>query len=541
VSIAVPNRRGLILVVALLVLNIAVAFTNLWPTPFVRWNGALSVELALLVLALAIGRWRGWVPSPRALRWLTLFWILLVVGRYADVTVQNLFGRELNLFWDARHFTAVGAMLSAVANPSLVALAVLGAIAVPLALYFPLRWAMRTLSNGLDPLPARKVLTAVAVACLVLGTVQRQLGEEPIAELPQFTPLVTPVYAKQAARLIGEVSGLTAPAALPPAPPVESDFSRVKGADVFVIFVESYGATSWDRPEYVRGLVPARQRFAASIADTGRSVVSAYATSPTFGGSSWLAHVSLLSGTEVRDGDTNVRLMAQRDRNTFLTPFRRHGYKTVAVMPGLRTVWPEGQFYGFDTILGEKELEYHGPSFGWWDITDQYAIAKMDAVAVAQQPRPPVFVFFPTISTHTPFLPVPPYQPDWSRIFDHRPYDADVVQAAWDQPPDWLNLGPGYVKAMSYSYDSLGGYLRLRHDRDFVLIVLGDHQPPAVVSGEGSSWDVPVHVIASRPALLERLKAHGFRSGLEPAHPAVSTINGLMPILLDAFGDGAVD
>ena len=42
--------------------------------------------------------------------------------------------------------------------------------------------------------------------------------------------------------------------------------------------------------------------------------MSAFVESPTFGGSSWLAHISLLSGVEIRDEDTNVLLMsAKRD------------------------------------------------------------------------------------------------------------------------------------------------------------------------------------------------------------------------------------
>ena len=147
-------------------------------------------------------------------------------------------------------------------------------------------------------------------------------------------------------------------------------------------------------------------------------MVSAFVESTTFGGESWLAHISLLSGTEVRDEDTNVRLMAQQ-RDTMVTAFSRQGYRTVAIMPGLQRAWPEGSFYGFDEIYGAVQLAYKGPPFGWWDITDQFALARMDALEIAPRPRSPVFVFFPTISTHTPFTPTPPYQPDWTRITDH--------------------------------------------------------------------------------------------------------------------------
>ena len=108
-------------------------------------------------------------------------------------------------------------------------------------------------------------------------------------------------------------------------------------------------------------------------------MVSAFVESTTFGGESWLAHISLLSGTEVRDQDTNVRLMAQQ-RDTMVTAFSRQGYRTVAIMPGLQRAWPEGSFYGFDEIYGAHQLEYQGPPFGWWDITDQFALARMDAL-----------------------------------------------------------------------------------------------------------------------------------------------------------------
>ena len=528
------GRRWAVLAAALALLNASLTFGNVWPTPIVRWNSTLSAELALFLLCMALATRHGWAPSRRAIATTTIGWVILVIGRYADVTVQSLFGREINLYWDSRHFTAVGAMLAVVANPWLVALIVAGAVVIPVLLYLPLRWALRHVVRALgEPLP-RRAVTAMAVVMLVLAGIQWR--EEQFTEIPQFASLNTPTYFRQARLLARELSGVNRQV-LPTAPSIDSDFSRVAGADVFVIFLESYGATAWDRPEFFNGLAPARSRFEAAISASGRQVVSAYAESPTFGGSSWLAHVSLLSGTEVRDGDTNMRLMSQPGRNTLTTAFKRHGYRTIAAMPGLRSAWPEGEFYGFDAIYGWQDLEYSGPSFGWWDMTDQYVLAKLDALAVAGTTRSPLFVFFPTVSTHTPFLPVPPYQPDWPKMLQRRPYDLLTLDEAWSHQPDWLDLRPGYIKAMTYAFDTVGGYLSLRRDRDFVVVLIGDHQPPAVVTGDGASWEVPVHVIASRPELLARLGRHGFRDGLTPAHPAVTSIHGLMPVLLDAFGD----
>ena len=61
-----------------------------------------------------------------------------------------------------------------------------------------------------------------------------------------------------------------------------------------------------------------------------------------------------------------------------------------------------------DEIYGGGRLDYRGPQFGWFDIPDEYALAKFDALEAGRSGRPPLFMFFPTISTHTPFRPTPP-------------------------------------------------------------------------------------------------------------------------------------
>ena len=525
--------RWALLAAALTLLNASLAFVNVWPTPRVRLTGDVSIELAVCVLAVVVARSRFGAPTRSALKWLGVLWSVLVVGRYADVTARSLYGRDINLYWDLRLMPDVAAMLAFVARPWLILAVMAGVVLVPLIIYAPIRWALGRVSDAAGEPRARRVLGTLSAAVLLLCVAQA-VGVR-LPPVVRFAEPVVPVYMRQAGQLAYEASGAGV-RALAPQPPMRSDLSRVRGADVLLIFVESYGAISWDRPEFVEGLAASRARLAADIRDTGRGVVSALVESPTFGGESWLAHISLLSGTEVRDQDTNVRLMGQR-RDTMVTAFSRQGYRTVAIMPGLQHSWPEGRFYGFDQVYDTSKLGYKGPPFGWWDITDQYALARMDALAIAPRSRPPVIVFFPTISTHTPFTPTPPYQRDWARILTTRPYDPDELDRAWSQQADWLNLGPGYTQALDYFHASLGGYLRLRADRDFVVMLVGDHQPPALVTGEGASWNVPVHVIASRPALLDRLRQHGFHDGLAPQHAVIGKMHTLLPILLDAFGD----
>ena len=525
--------RWAALAVAVALLNVSLTFVNIWPTLSVRLTNALSIEAAVGVLAIvAMRRWLR-VPSRVALRWLGALWVALVVGRYADVTARSLYGRELNLYWDLRYMPDVSAMLAYVAQPQLVAAIVAGVVLLPLLVYVPIRWALGCVSDAANDPSARRTLIAVSGGVLALGAIWH-LGAR-VPYVPVFAEAVTAAYVRQARQLAYELSGAGV-RALPPATPIRSDLGHVKGADVMFLFLESYGAVAWDRPAFVQALEASRARLEADIRETGRRVVSGLVESTTFGGESWLAHISLLSGAEVRDQDTNVRLMAQR-RDTLVTAFARQGYRTVAIMPGLQRAWPEGSFYGFDEVYDAARLGYRGPPFGWWDITDQFALARMDALEIARAARPPVFVFFPTISTHTPFTPTPPYQPDWSRILTSTPYDPEELDRAWSQPPDWLNLGPGYAQALDYMHASLGGYLRLRADRDIVMVLVGDHQPPAMLTGDGAPWDVPVHVVTSRTVVLDRLLERGFREGLPAQRPVVTKIHALLPVLLYAFGD----
>jgi hypothetical protein len=534
---AVVSNRGDVwrwatLVAAIVVLDVSLTFRNLWPTPAIRWTGDLSIEVAACVLLLVVASCRFGPPSRVVLRCLSILGVLLVVGRYAEVTSPALYGREVNLYWDGRHLSAVAAMLARVASLWLVVVTVSAAVLIPLALYGVLRSALGRVGEAMGRAGERRALGLAAGVAVLLFAGQRLDGGIPA--VPRFSTPVTQTFARQA-RLFASELTRTRAGRVEPAHPLQSDLAGVHGADVFVIFMESYGAVSYDRPEFVAALATSRTRLEADIHETGRDVVSAFVESPTFGGNSWLAHISLLSGVEVRDEDTSVQLMAQK-RDTLVTAFARNGYRTVAIMPGLQESWPEGAFYGFDEIYGEARLDYRGPPFGWWSVPDQFAIARMDAIELNKPSRAPVFAFFPTTNTHTPFAPTPPYQPDWPRVLTERPYGDAELQSAWEQLPDWLNLGPSYVRALAAGYQSLGGYLRLRADRDCVMVLIGDHQPPAAVSGEGASWEVPVHVITSRRGVLSALKAQGFGPGLKPSHPALSRMHELLPILLAAFG-----
>jgi len=522
--------HGLALVAALLLLDVSLTFHNVWPTPAISWRGEISVELAAYICgcALIATRFRSRSISSGTLRWITLIWIFLVIGRYADVTATALFGRDINLYWDLRFIPDVVSLLAKAAHVWLVIGAITALTLVIALLYFAMRWAIRTVTAASMNAPSRIPLAGISAAALLLFAADVLVGHVPSVD---FARPVTLTYARQVGVAVRAMAGTTI---VPASPAMTSDIARIKGADVYLIFLESYGAVTFDRSAFAAGLAAPRKALATAIHDTDREVVSAFVQSPTFGGNSWLAHISLMSGIEVRDPDVNAMLMAQK-RETIVTFFKRHGYRTVALMPGLWQAWPEGSFYNFDDIYGGERLAYRGPEFGWFDIPDEFALARFEALEASRPSRPPLFMFFPTISTHTPFRPTPPYQSDWRRVVTDQPFDDADLDRAFDQQADWLNLGPSYADAMTYTYTTLSGYLRTIAGRDVVIVLVGDHQPPALVSGEGAPWDVPVHVISGRREVLDRLEAKGFRRGLTPSRQDVSKMNELLSILLNAF------
>ena len=530
-------RQWIPLGIALFLVNAAVTFQNVWPTPWITTRHELSIELAGLLLGLVVyaelaARLRWPMPGRRLVIALTALLFVLCVGRYADVTAPALYGRPVNLYWDAQHLPRVAAMLAEVASPWLIAALVLCTALLAAFIATILFTALGVIGAALRADTPRRALGALAVAIVGTFFAGRALDwpSQHFFSLP-----VVPTYVDQVEFIVA--ARANADRELPIEPLEPSNLERVAGADVVLMFLESYGAVTYDSREISSIVAPARAELEHAAADTGRSIVSAFVESPTFGGSSWLAHATLMSGFEVREPGSYELLLTQT-RETLPSLFAAAGYRSLAWMPGLRNPWPEGGFYGFEAILGESDIDYRGPAFGWWRIPDQYSLAKLDSVALSGPPRrAPVFVFFPTINTHIPFKPTPPYQPDWQRVLGPAPYDEATVAASLGVEPDWTSLGVPYAESVAYTLEYLAGYLRERGPKQLVLILIGDHQPAASVTGVKARWDVPVHVITGRREIVDSLRDAGFVEGvgLARAQRPVSSMRDLTTLLLRAF------
>lgn len=539
-----PWRRVGLALLALLFLNGMLSFSTWWPTPGIVPDRRLAPEFVWLwLLLLAAVRLRG-ALSCRVLNALTLGYLLLVLGRYLDVTAPSLFGREVNLYWDGAQIPRF-LWVTAQDFPWWVSAGVLSGVLLLLwLLYRLLRAAVAIAGREAAPYALRTRWTWLPSAIAVVLVSANHAGAE--ATWPVVSKPVIPTYWRQAKLLLTAFSPQRLEQALPPsttlqtalAAPAGSALATLRGRDVYLIFMESYGAVAYDNPQAVAGLAAAQRRFAADIAAGGQQVVSAFIGSPTYGGASDLAHLSLLSGIELSDPLRHDMLLTTT-RPTLATLFRAHGYRIFGLYPALSWEWPERAYYGFDEFNDGNSLGYRGPRLGYWSIPDQYTLARFEQLHPRGADAPPRFVFFPTITCHFPFSPVPPYQPDWQRVLSDQPFAAADVARALAEQTDWLNMLPDYVRMVEYTYRSLGGFLRQAEQRDTVFILVGDHQPTANISGEGASWDVPVHIVARDPELLGRFVEQGFRPGLNPPRRSLGGLHDLTAMLLHAFAQPA--
>jgi len=522
------------------VLNTLLTFENRWPGFGVLYMPRLSFELCIgVALLMAWVAWRGRL-SARGATLLTACFMALVVVRYAFVTAPAVLGRPVNVYWDGRH---AGELLRVAAQsmPGWQLAAGLGMVFVGgLLLGWVVRTAIQTLAASLTWHPPRAWLLGGVAA----------LSASFVAYVPDvrdtrwfFSLPLTPTIVNQSqllARVWWPERGETL---LGPSPAFDGHLSALDSqqgrADVVLIFAESYGAVAFDQPALFHALTPARNELAQSIALSGRQVVSARVTAPTFGGSSWLAHATLLSGVDTSD-HANHNLLLASQRPTLVSHFARNGYRTVGWMPGLKRPWPEGAFYGFDRLADDSGIGYRGPDFGYWRIPDQAAMALLheqeltfDALASDRKPR---LVVFPTTTTHAPFHPIAPLV-DWHGLTTadggYRPEDARAALAA---PLAAQRPLPNYLDSMRYQYGWMASYLGNVAPRPLVWVIVGDHQPPALVTGAGASWDVPVHVVADDPMLVRRFIATGFVPGLDMPATRLGPMEVLTSVLLKVFG-----
>jgi hypothetical protein len=309
--------------------------------------------------------------------------------------------------------------------------------------------------------------------------------------------------------------------------PAADLLTGLRGKDVIVVFVESYGRVAVQGSSFSPGVRSVLRSGTRQLQAAGFSTRSAFLTSPTFAGISWLAHATLQSGRWVDTQQRYDRLL-QTDRLTLSSAFRRAGWRTVDAVPSNDDDWPQGRrFYRFDEVYDRRNTGYAGPSFSYAAMPDQYTLAALERSELSALQRaelsrpqhPPVMAEVDLVSSHGPWAPLPRMVP-WGAVGDGSVYAGMPAQgpSAAEVIRDRAATRQAYGASVQYSLTAVISFVQHLGDDNLVLVVVGDHQPATVVSGTAPSHDVPVSVIAHDPAVLERMAGWGWQPGLLP-HP----------------------
>jgi hypothetical protein len=493
-----------------------------------------ALEILILAGALALVGLAGWrVPRPLRVL-LALALVLAALMHLADALMPGLFGRQLDLYWDlgltpaviGLFYESAGFWRAALATTA-VTIGLLAIFAIILAALWALEWAAAH----------RRFVAITVVGLAVIGGVAA--ARPPAATAPVSTSLARE-FNEQARFLYRAwqiAHGNLGPyAAALAAPQRESaDLAKLKQRDVLLIYFESYGTVALDNPTYRDAIAPALARFTAKTESAGYTLLSNRIVSPTFGGGSWLAHGTMASGTKL--DQFLSRLVLESDRRSLPRYMAASGYRTVNVMPGIKKPWPEAKFWGFDKSYYAKDLDYRGPEFGWFGIPDQFTLKKF-ATRENHADGKPLFAQIVMVSSHTPFYPVPPYVSSWADAGDY----VGVTPAEWERiyrQPDWNDLAPPYLESVAYDLDVLGDFLATRVADGALVVILGDHQPPAFISGEKQPWTVPIYVLSKDPELLAPFTELGYQPGAIPEQkPPYRGMESFLADFLDGFSSG---
>ncbi|MEU4620991.1 sulfatase-like hydrolase/transferase [Actinoplanes sp. NPDC023801] len=521
---------GVIIFVALLYPNVMRRLTlgNFARIPIEAAVGILLLVVLprrpRIVAGTILGAGLGWLLIQKSL---DMGWFKTLARPFDVVLDWELFDDTFNFIRDS--YGAAGAYGAAAGG----VLAAAGAVAVVI-------WAVLRLAALMSRHRRRAAFTATGIASAWMLTLA--LGVQLVPGVP-IAARTSVTYAwdraQQARTGIANEAAFAGEVKADPYADVPADrlLTALRGKDVIFTFVESYGRNAVEAPSLTAGTTAVLTDGDAKLKAAGFASRSGWLTSPTFGGNSWLAHSTLLSGLWINN-QSRYRNLTASDRLTVTSAMRKAGWDTVSVMPGATRAWPEGSFYGYNRVWDSRNLEYQGPKFSWAQMPDQYTLKKFNEFEYAKPGRQPLMVEMPLISSHTPWAPIPEFM-DWEKVGDGSVYNSIAAGGA-DRADIWTSAGKvrrEYGKSIRYTLTTLIDWIAKYGDDNLVLVFLGDHQPSSVVTGDNASHDVPITIVAKDPAVLDRINTWNWTDGLKPATDApVWPMNAFRDRFFAAYG-----
>jgi phosphatidylglycerophosphate synthase len=339
----------------------------------------------------------------------------------------------------------------------------------------------------------------------------------PVASTSETALAVSQVQAYQAGLSDPRVFTAATRSADPEASIPASDLlTGLRGKDVLIVFVESYGQVAVQGSSFSPGIDAVLRQQNAMLTQAGWSTQSAWLTSPTYGGISWLAHSTLQSGLWV-DSQQRYNELVASQRFTLSDAFDKAGWHTVADDPTDGPNWVPGTaFYHYDQLYNHLNVGYQGPKFSYSAMPDQYTFGAFQRNVLTPGHKP-VMAEIDTTTSHIPWAPLPTMVP-WNKVgngsvFDPQPAQSESAATVWR---NGNTVKQFYGQSIQYSLKALTSWVTELNDPNLVLIFMGDHQPHTVVSGYGATHDVPVSIVTRAPSVLKQMSSWHWQNGLLP-------------------------
>ncbi|WP_026340721.1 hypothetical protein [Thioalkalivibrio sp. ALJT] len=492
------------------------------------WEALLLAGLFALLPAGRLARGLAWFAASGLL-------VLVVLALFDALTRASL-SRPLNVAQDWVLLDAVYRLVTG--NLGALATALLGS-ALAVLLVTVIWGAGRGLGALAVPAGHARLPRVIAGGAFVLGMVGTLAAARgalpPGTAAPGAGMLQEQLVAAREAR--AENQRFRARLETPRDETTATPLPGLAGVDVILGLVESYGVSAVFDSRHAPVIVPSLESIGAQLEAADLHVVTGVLEAPIAGGQSWLAQASLLTGLQVRYAGHYDELQT-RTRDTLVQDFQATGHATTMLAPAIQLDWPEGRWFRWDRIVDRHEFDYAGPPFFWVTMPDQYTWAFFER-AIRAPASEPVFAMLALISSHAPWTPVLPVLEDWGAIGDGAVFDQWAGQGPTPEVlwRDFDRVRDFYAQSVRYSLEVTGAYAAEHVDDRTLFLMLGDHQPAALITGQEASWAVPVHVISGDPELLEPFLARGFVPGMQPpSESAEDGFDALRGWLHDAFG-----
>jgi hypothetical protein len=446
---------------------------------------------------------------------------LLTVIKFLDMGFYEVFDRPFHPIFDWTFLgPAVDFVGTSVGRAGAV-VTVVGVILAILAILVLMVFAVRRLTRVAMGHRGRTVhlLAALGVAWLVCALSGVQLAaQEPVASRSAADHLYDDARQVREGLTDGREFAAQAAADKYRYTPGNQLLTSLRGKDVLFVFVESYGRVAVESSDSAPVIDPLLDAGTEKLKAAGFDSASAFLTSPTYGGGSWLAHATLQTGLWV-DNQQRRFTLNSLDRMTLSIAFNRAGWRTAGVVPANTEDWPDGDMYHFDKVYDSRNVGYKGPRFGYGPVPDQYTLQRFENDE--RRAHGPVMAEIDLVSSHTPFTPVPELV-DWDAVGDGSVYDPMPARGpqAGDVWPDPTKVRAAYTASIKYALESLLSYIQTYGDDDLVVVFLGDHQPQPIIASQEGSHDVPITIVARDPSVMARVGDWGWTEGLNPAPDA---------------------